>query len=167
MSILADMEPVTEAQKDELNGHRRCLEATDQVEQALLHAISQQRLVAFRAEGTATPYVLSVRRQGDSLQLVGQAGVEASIALRLTELRIGDLLGAAKLAAENARPVKQLAIRVRSLGLAVLRLAADSTKGFESHIGEAWCCRVGVVPDVEPSCAPSPFSPVVSSYGSS
>ena len=136
LSILRDMEPATEAQEEELNGHRRCLEATYQVEQALLLAISEQRLVAFRAEGTAIPYALSVKAQGGVLQLVGQAGIEASIALRLTELRIGDLLGTAKLGAENAGPVKQLATGVQSLGLSVLRLAADRTKGFESHIGQ-------------------------------
>lgn len=134
-SVLADVEPVTVAQRKELAGHRRCLAATEKVEQAILHAIAGQSapLVAFRAD-TAVPYVLRVKPFGETLQLFGESGGQRDIALRLTELRIGDLLGPTKLSAEETGPVKKLASVPRMLGLAVLRLAADDTDGLERHV---------------------------------
>lgn len=134
-SVLEDMEPVTDAQRQELAGHRRCLEATEEVEQAILRAIAEQSapLIAFRA-ATAVPYVLRIKPFGETLRLFGETGDQRDIELRLTELRIGDLLGPTKLSAEEVGPVKKLASVPRMLGLAVLRLVADDTDGLERHV---------------------------------
>jgi tRNA A-37 threonylcarbamoyl transferase component Bud32 len=134
-SVLDDMEPATNAQRQELAGHRRCLDATQQVEQAILQAIAEQSapLVAFRS-GTAVPYVLRIKPFGETLRLFGETGGQRDMRLRLTELRIGDLLGPTKLSAEESGPVKKLASVPRMLGLAVLRLVADDTDGLERHV---------------------------------
>ncbi|MFT4512214.1 MAG: serine/threonine protein kinase [Planctomycetota bacterium] len=134
-SVLDDMDPATEAQRQELAGHRSCLDATQLVEQAILRDIAEQsessRLVAFRG-GTA--YVLRIKTFGETLRLFGETGGQRDIELRLTELRIGDLLGPTKLNAEETGPVQKLASGSRLLGLAVLRLAADDTDGLERHV---------------------------------
>lgn len=134
-SVLEAMEPVTDAQRQELAGHRRCLAATELVEQAILQAIAEQSapLVAFRA-ATAVPYVLRIKPFGETLRLFGDTGDQRNLELRLTELRIGDLLGPTKLSAEEVGPVKKLASVPRMLGLAVLRLVADDTDGLERHV---------------------------------
>lgn len=134
-AVLDHVEPVTSAQRQELAGHRRCLDAVQEVEQAILQAIAEQSapLVAFRS-GAAVPYVLRIRPSGEALRLFGQTSGQREMRLRLTELRIGDLLGPTKLSAEETGPVKKLASVPRMLGLAVLRLVADDTDGLERHV---------------------------------
>ena len=135
MSMLQDMEPVTESQRQELAGHGRCFEAVQQVEQALLQAIAQQSdpLVAFRSNSDV-PYVLRVTPAGETLRLFGQTVGQSEVVLRLTELRLGDLFGANKLAVEDAGPIKKLASAPRMLGLAVLRLVANDADGLERYV---------------------------------
>lgn len=135
LSVLQDMVAVTEPQAQELAGHHRCLEAAHQVEQAVFEAIAEstEPLVAFRT-GEAVPYVLRITPAGETLHLFGQTVGHSEVALRLTELRLGDLFGATKLDVEEVGPIKRMASAPRLLGLAVLRLVADDTDGLERYI---------------------------------
>ena len=132
LAVLEEIEPVTTAHSKELEGHRRCLRATEQVEVALLQAIEQQGdLLAFR-EGTLSPYALRVQQVGEALRLYGAVAGQPEIPMRLTELRIGHLLES--LAVDSTGPVRAMASVPRALGLAVLRLAADDTSGLEQYV---------------------------------
>lgn len=133
--VLRDMEPATEAQTTELERHAECLEAADVVEQAILRAIAEQSapLVAFRA-GSAEPFVLRIKPSGERLSLFGETSDQRTLKLRLTELRVGDLLGPTKLSVDETGPVSKVMRRQRMLGLAILRLAADEHDGHERHV---------------------------------
>ena len=132
LAVLDEIEPATATQTKELEGHRRCLRATQQVEFALLKAIEKHAdLVAFRL-GSMTPYSLRVQAVGESLRLFGAVAGQREIAMRLTELRIGHLLDT--LSVETTGPVHALASVPRALGLTVLRLVADDADGLERHV---------------------------------
>lgn len=132
LAVLDEIEPVTATQSKELEGHRRCLRATAQVEFALLKGIEKHaNLVAFRL-GSLTPYALRVQAVGESLRLYGAVAGQREIAMRLTELRVGHLLET--LAVETTGPVHALASVPRALGLTVLRLVADDADGLERHV---------------------------------
>ena len=132
LSVLDEMEPVTAAQSKELEGHRRCLRATQLVEIALLKTIEKQAdVVAFRLE-RLVPYSLRVRAVGENLRLYGSTAGLREVPMRLTELRIGHLLE--NLAVDSAGPVHAMARGPRALGLTVLRLAADDADGLERHV---------------------------------
>ncbi len=132
LSVLDEMQPVTAAQTKELDGHRRCLRATQQVEVALLKAIENKGdVVAFRL-GTLVPYALRVKAVGETLQLYGARAGEREVPMRLTELRIGHLFE--NLAVESAGPVHAMPSVPRALGLTVLRLVADDADGLERHV---------------------------------
>jgi tRNA A-37 threonylcarbamoyl transferase component Bud32 len=134
LSVLDYMNPVTDKQKQELVGYRRCLAACRLVEQAILRAIAAevQPVAAFRLSNSI-PFALRVASTGENLQLFGSAiGQDESIALRLTELRITDLLN--KLGGEEAGPLRAMASAPRCLGLAALRLVAGDAQGLDRQL---------------------------------
>ena len=92
LAVLEEIEPVTAAQAQELEGHRRCLRAARLVELALLKAIANHGdLVVFRA-GTLSPYSVRVKPSGETTELYGAASDQVEVRLRFTEVRIGHLL---------------------------------------------------------------------------
>jgi serine/threonine protein kinase len=131
-AVLADLEPATDEQKRQLEGHRRCLGETRRVERALLRAIAARspNPIGF-LHGGAEPYALRVEPDGEDLRLLGEAVDQPPRGIHLTELRIGNLLDAL---GPDAGPLRDIPSGPRALGLTILRLAADDAGGLDRHV---------------------------------
>ena len=131
-SVLAGAEPASAAQERQLQGHLRCLRAARDVGQALLRAIAVRSPapVAYLA-GAVEPLVLRVEPDGEELRLLGAPVDEPARALRLTELRLGNLLDAL---GPQPAPLRELGAGPRALGLVVHRLAAQDAGGLDRYV---------------------------------
>ena len=127
LAAFGDVAPATETQRLKLPGHLRCLQAVRQVELAVLRSIAARAggTVGFLADA-AEPFSLRVEPAGEGLRLFGQAVDQPARGLRLTELRLGNLLDA-------IGPVRGVASGPRQLGTVIMRLAA----GDADRIGDA------------------------------
>lgn len=127
LAALGDVSPATETQRLTLPGHLRCLRAVRQVELAVLRSIAARAggTVGFLADA-AEPFSLRVEPAGEGLRLFGQAVDQPARGLRLTELRLGNLL-------DTIGPVRGVASGPRQLGTVIMRLAA----GDADRIGDA------------------------------
>lgn len=134
-AVLADLQPAVEAQETKLHMHRRMFDAVVEVEQALLETIAarNERPIGFTVY-SLEPHELRAVADGERLRLTGAVSTGPPRAMRLTELRLGDLLRV--LSVRTSPPLQRLPDSQLALGLAVLRLCSEDLQDLEGDVSE-------------------------------
>ncbi len=108
--------------------HRAALLAARAVEQAVLQAIARQpTTIAFLRGAGAEPVELRAEGENGALRLTGNSPDQPARAVRLSELRFGDLLH--RLSAERD-PLQTVPAAGRALGVAIARMVGDDFDGI-------------------------------------
>ncbi|MFK7742792.1 MAG: protein kinase [Planctomycetota bacterium] len=131
--MVAKLQPAIDAQLAVLDAHRRALAAAQLVQQAVLKTIAArgEAPIAFPVQSLDT-LRLRVEADGERLELFGTKAGQPARLVRLTELRLGDLLRV--LNWRDALPLQRLPAPQRELGLAVLRLCSEDVAGLERDV---------------------------------